>query len=330
MAERKRRVYSVKDELLKKSQEAALAAIQIFNNPLITFKSESFIVLMVISWTYLLHAYYRDQGIDYRYYTKKTQRKKYDTTTKGAYKYWELERCLNEKACPLDKATKDNLKFLIGIRHEIEHQMTNKIDDYISGKFQACCINYNESIKKHFGKSHAIDKTVPIALQLFSFGENQITQLKDIDGVPKNLIDFVSDYENGLDSKNDPKYSYRVIYIRDNVNHEGQADVAYRFVDEKSADGKEIHNILVKNVTRKKLSETVIVDHVNAAGFLKFNRASHQRFWKERWKTAKIRNTAAAKGGFGELIMDNIWTWYEDTWLPEVMEYCEKNRAKFA
>jgi hypothetical protein len=75
MAERKRRVYSVKDELLKKSQEAALAAIQIFNNPLITFKSESFIVLMVISWTYLLHAYYRDQGIDYRYYTKRAQRK---------------------------------------------------------------------------------------------------------------------------------------------------------------------------------------------------------------------------------------------------------------
>jgi hypothetical protein len=237
---------------------------------------------------------------------------------------------LNEKTCPLDKATKDNLKFLIGIRHEIEHQMTNKIDDYISGKFQACCINYNESIKKNFGKSHAIDKTVPIALQLFSFGENQIAQLKDIDGVPKNLIDFVSDYENGLDSKNDPKYSYRVIYIRDNVNHEGQADVAYRFVDEKSSDGKEIHNVLIKRVAKSKLPEKDIVKVVKEAGYPKFTTTAHQNFWKALWPDAKARNIGAAKKNYGELIMGNIWLWYEDTWLPEVMEYCEKNKAKFA
>ncbi|HAT8116058.1 TPA: DUF3644 domain-containing protein, partial [Legionella pneumophila] len=56
--QRKRSVFSIKNELIKKSQEAALAAIQLYNNPLITFKSESFIVLMNIAWTYLLHAYF--------------------------------------------------------------------------------------------------------------------------------------------------------------------------------------------------------------------------------------------------------------------------------
>ena len=39
----------------------------------------------------------------------------------GAYKYWELERCLNEECCPLDSAPKSNLRFLIGLCHEIEH-----------------------------------------------------------------------------------------------------------------------------------------------------------------------------------------------------------------
>jgi hypothetical protein len=34
---RVRRVFSVKEELLKKSREAALAAVQIFNNPNVTF-----------------------------------------------------------------------------------------------------------------------------------------------------------------------------------------------------------------------------------------------------------------------------------------------------
>ena len=40
----------------------------------------------------------------------------------GAYKHWELERCLTEKDCPLDGDSITNLRFLIGIRHEIEHR----------------------------------------------------------------------------------------------------------------------------------------------------------------------------------------------------------------
>ena len=54
---RVRRAFSVSGELLTKSREAASAAVQIFNSPLITFKSEIFIVLMNIAWTYLLHAH---------------------------------------------------------------------------------------------------------------------------------------------------------------------------------------------------------------------------------------------------------------------------------
>ena len=104
-----------------------MAAIEIYNNPSIIFKSEIFIVLAIISWTYLLHAYYREIKIDYKYYHIIGRRKKYDRTKYGAYKNWELERCLNEKKCPLDKNVSANLKFLIGIRHEIEHQMTNNI-----------------------------------------------------------------------------------------------------------------------------------------------------------------------------------------------------------
>ena len=65
---RVRRLFSVSDELVGKSRESALAAVQIFNNPLITFKSEMFIVLMNIAWTYLLHAHYRKKGIEYRYF----------------------------------------------------------------------------------------------------------------------------------------------------------------------------------------------------------------------------------------------------------------------
>lgn len=137
MSQRNRKIGSIKVELLTKSREAMLTAVQIFNNPNIQFKSESFIVLAIIAWTYLsylLHAYYRDKKIDYKYYEVQGKRKKYDKTSKGAYKFWELERCLNQNKCPIDSVVKSNLMFLIGLRHEIEHQMTTRIDDYLSAR----------------------------------------------------------------------------------------------------------------------------------------------------------------------------------------------------
>ena len=104
-----------KIELIIKSREAMLTAVQIYNNPQVTFKSETFITLAIISWTYLLHAYYANNNINYKYYQKKGKRIIYDRTKHGAYKFWELERCLNDDASPIDEITADNLKFLIGI-----------------------------------------------------------------------------------------------------------------------------------------------------------------------------------------------------------------------
>ena len=165
MAKRKRKVWSVKEELLSKSREAMLNAVQIFNNPNIKFKSESFIVLSNIAWMYLLHAYYRDEKIEYRYFRMAGSRRRFDKTKRGAYKYWELERCLNTDDCPIGNVTKSNLKFLIGLRHEIEHQMTTRIDDYLSARFQACCLNFNRYIKRLFGEDYGIDKHLSLSLQ---------------------------------------------------------------------------------------------------------------------------------------------------------------------
>ena len=90
MAKRLRRVGSVANELVKKSREAMLTAVQIYNNPQIDFKSELFIVTTVIAWTYLLHAYYRKKKIDYRQLSVLSGRRKYATTPRGAIRLWSL------------------------------------------------------------------------------------------------------------------------------------------------------------------------------------------------------------------------------------------------
>jgi hypothetical protein len=55
------------EELIAKSREAMISAIQSYNNPRVSFRSEIFIVLSIIAWTYLLHAYYRRQNTMYFY-----------------------------------------------------------------------------------------------------------------------------------------------------------------------------------------------------------------------------------------------------------------------
>ena len=66
-----------KTELIVKSREAMMAAVQLYNNPQITFKTETFITLAIIAWTYLLHAYYANKRIDYRYFHMNGKRKIY-------------------------------------------------------------------------------------------------------------------------------------------------------------------------------------------------------------------------------------------------------------
>ncbi len=175
MAKRKRSVGSIRNELIRKSREAALCAIRVFNDPQVSFKSETFIVLMIIAWTYLLHAYYRSKSIEYRYYRKAPKRRIFDRTKHGAYKFWEIERCLSSEKSPIDKDTANNLRFLIGLRNEIEHQMTRSLDSYLSGRYQACALNYNTYLKKLFGKKHAIDHQLTYSIPFVELTEEQMS-----------------------------------------------------------------------------------------------------------------------------------------------------------
>jgi hypothetical protein len=174
MAKRRRSIGSFRLELVMKSREAALTAIRVFNDPQVSFKSETFTVLMMIAWTYLLHAYYCGKKVEYRYFKQGPKRRVFDRTKHGAYKHWELERCLNDDRSPIDRDIANNLRFLIGLRHEIEHQMTRSLDAFLSGRYQACALNYNEYVKKLFGKRLGIDQQLAYSIQFMELTEEQV------------------------------------------------------------------------------------------------------------------------------------------------------------
>lgn len=321
---RNRKLWSVKNELITKSREAMLAAVQIFNNPNILFKSETFCVLSIISWTYLLHAYFRNSNIEYRHHSIVGVRKKFDKTARGAYKYWELERCLNDEQNPVDNISKENLKFIVGLRHEIEHQMTTRIDDFLSARFQACCLNYNEYIKRFFGDEYGIDKHLSFSLQFSTIAEDHASQLRDFSNLPPNIAAYINDFDASLNDSifNDMHFSYRVLYVPKSVNHRGQADRVIEFIsaDSPEAVGLNRELVLIKDREKNKLLPSDIVNKMKELGYVKFSMYDHTIFWKEM----DAKNPSK---GYGVNVA-RTWYWYEN-WMLKVKEYCERNSGKF-
>lgn len=303
-------LHLIGDELLIKAREAMLHAVQGFNNPRAYFKSEVFIVTAVIAWTYLMHAHFKRQGVDYRHRDRRTG--EVLKTRHGADKHWELEHCLGDAACPLDKATKANLKFLIEIRHEIEHQMTRRIDDLISAKLQACCLNFNVALKALFGAEHGLDRELGVALQFSGIAKSQRDLLlKDAD-LPAHLVAAHLAYEDTLPDAmiRDPKYAYRVAYVERSVNSKGKADQVVEFIRPESAEGQEIASVLVKESERKKYKPKDIVDLMQAEGHRDFKLYDHQLLWQR----ADAKNPVHK---FGVELRPGDWWWY-DKWVDHV------------
>lgn len=296
------------DELLVKAREAMIAAVHTFNSAGLYFRAELFIVTTIIAWTYLLHAFYKREGIDYRYKKAGAVEK----TPSGADKYWELGQCLAHGKCPLEKGVINNLNFLCEIRHEIEHRSTNRIDDALSAKLQACCINFNDAIKSLFGKKFALEMRLPIALQFVTFDGAQRAGLIGAN-IPGHIATVMDNFHNNLsdEEQKDPRFRYRVAFVPMVSGKASKADLAVEFVKPGSPEAEAVERVLLKEVERPKFRPSEIVDKVKAAGYPTFNMHDH---------TLIARQLDARNPGKGLGVMvANTWYWYAH-WCEKIIE----------
>lgn len=320
---RERKYKSKKDALIKKSREAMLAAVQIYNNPLIKFKSETFITLAVIAWTYLMHAYYEQIGVDYRYYKLKGKRKQYDKTDYGAIKEWELSKCIKVAESPLSVPIKTNLNFIIGIRNEVEHQMTNVLDQAISAKLQACALNYNHCLTEWFGKKNGIENELVMSIQFSGVDPVKQRELSKMKGLADNVYNYISKFETDLDEEilQSKEYSYKIIYIPVSVNHRGQADSVVEFVKATPEMEEQVKNlVMIKESEKKKYLPKQIVRIMNDEGYVKFTIKTHTDLWQNNGNSLK-------NSMYGNLVAGKQWYWYE-SWVHYVRDYCKANAEK--
>lgn len=238
--------------ILESSIDSALLAVEIYNKPRTSFRSEAYISLMIISWTRLFHAHF-NHTIGNRYFYKKGGRyEKID----GERKAWELSICIRKYA-KLSEPVKKNLQFFMKLRNKIEHRHidTREVDALIFGECQALLYNYENLLIKLFGKQYALNEALVYSLQFSQLRtKSQLKSGKSILSKDlQNIIEFVNKYRTNLSDEtyDSQEYSIKLLQIP-KVTNTNKSDLAIEFVkfEELSDDDKKIYDqvaVLVKD-----------------------------------------------------------------------------------
>ena len=114
--------------------------------------------------------------------------------------------------------------------------MTRSLDNYLSGRYQACAMNYNEYVKKLFSKRHGLDSHLTYSIQFVELSSEQLAGPSPQAQIPDRLKAYVAHYDAALnhDEYNSPRFSYRLLFKKKLVNKPGQADSVLEFIDPNS------------------------------------------------------------------------------------------------
>ncbi|WP_413745564.1 DUF3644 domain-containing protein [Synechococcus sp. MIT S9507] len=243
--------------ILDASIDSALLAVEIYNKPRTTFRSEGFITMMIMAWTRLFHAYFNSTIGDRYYYKKKNGR--YNTVD-GEKKAWELVTCI-KKYGELPPAVESNLNFFIKLRNKIEHRHIEKreVDTLIFGECQSLLFNYESQLIDFFGSAYSINEALVYSLQFSQIRSQQQVQAnrsalsKDL----SEIVAFIEKYRNTLDDDtyNSQEYSIKLIQIP-KISNTNRADAAVEFVkwdslSDEDKDAYEKLNVIIKDKTVK-------------------------------------------------------------------------------
>lgn len=253
------------DERLVKSRDAMKLAVSVFNNPSIEFKTESFLVLANIAWTYLAIEYAARNGME-------TERKN--------GKAISISDFIDSENAPFSVGVKNNLETLIKLRNLVEHRLLGEEDPNWVTMFQANCVNYERFLTAEFGERLSLSQELAFALQFSSLSIGQAESMAKsetstvVKSINKNLLEGLTD-----DQKQDQEFRFSVVYTTVSTS---KSKAAFNFIAPDSKEGCEIANVLVKN---KPSAEThpflakEVVRKVKQTGKA-FSMSGHTKAWK--------------------------------------------------
>jgi len=258
--------------ILQSSINSALLAVEIYNKPRSTFRSECYITLMAMAWMRLFHAYFHRVKGDKYYYKKDGQWEIID----GERKTWELGTCITKHG-KLSPSVVANLEFFIGLRNKIEHRHIDakEVDTLIFGECQALLYNYESTLVEWFGADYGLNENLAYSLQFSKMRveeqkkANKALATQELQDVKK----YIEDYRSALkgDVFDSQEYSIKLLQIP-KVSNTNRNDLAVEFVkwSELSEEDKENYEKLLAIVKDKIIvQEAVNTDRYKPGDVLK-------------------------------------------------------------
>jgi hypothetical protein len=289
--------------LVNKSREAALAAVQHYNNPTAMFRSGNYIVLMVIAYTSLFHAIFERDGVDYIARDKNGNPK---TITGGGTMLWDVLGIEDhyEKGHLTPMAA--NLRLLVPIRHQIEHQFMPELDATISGHCQSLLTNFEQLLTKEFGTFYSLNASLALALQFSTeCTPESVKAVKRLQSAEyEALRSYIGQYEASLPPEilNDPAFAFRAWIIPKTANNPRTADAHLEYVNLETCSPEvraelQKHIVAVKTQIREAqdaehLLPSQVCERVAEAIGRKFTPTPHH---ERAWKKHKVRPPSKAE-----------------------------------
>ena len=326
--------------ILEGSINAALLAVEVYNKPRTTFRSQAYIVLMIIAWTRLFHAYF-NKTIGNRYYYKEKGRYQ---LINGERKAWELKTCI-DKYRKLSKPVKENLQFFISLRNKIEHRnvIEREVDVSIFGECQSLLYNYENFLIQFFGEENALNESLVFSLQFSHMrldGQRQAN--KSILSVEaREIQSYIENYRSSLgeDIFNSQEFSIKLLQIP-KISNTNRNDIAVEFVrwDELDSADREMYQKIVtiikdkqvvfeaKNVGKLRAKEVIKKVHEN--NLHNFNQYDHMCLYtifsvRPRRKDPNPNKTNAKYCHYDQVHKDYI---YQDSWVDFIVKLFEMHR----
>jgi len=228
-------------QCLEKSRDCALLAIETYNKPAIKFRTGGYVVLMVISWTSLFHAFFYRSKI--KPYRREKDSNRFQTKDDD-YCYWSLEECLQEYfKSDTQNPIRKNLEFFIPLRNKIEHKSLPQIDPDLFAECQAMLLNYDKILEKEFGLDFCIRESLSFSLQLFPSSENLAAAIKSNPDA-KKVKAFIEKYRSTLttDVLESGQYSFKAFLLQV-ANHQSADALPIQFIKYDQLTDEEKENV---------------------------------------------------------------------------------------
>ena len=127
------------DNMLQKSQEAFLLAIEIYNKPTIKYRLEGFTFFVCNAWELLLKAYLVEKnGKSSIYYKNKPERT------------ISLSDCIKKVFTNENDPTRKNLNIIVDLRNTSTHFVIKEMEDIYLPFLQANTLNYSQKLFDFF------------------------------------------------------------------------------------------------------------------------------------------------------------------------------------